>query len=281
MRNLCYNCMQQKPNNETKCPHCGYTNGSEKGEHYYLPEGSMLNERYIVGRVLGHGGFGITYIGLDTKFDTKVAIKEYLPSDISTRALGESTVSTFSGEKYDAYVYGLGRFIDEAKTLAKYNSHPCIVSINDYFEENNTAYIVMEYLDGISVSEYIKRSGSKISMDETLEIMRPVMDALVAVHKNGMIHRDVSPDNIFITKNKQVKLLDFGAARHAMSEKSKSLSVVLKPGYAPPRAILHQGQAGAVDGCICGGCNHVQVRYRGDSSRIHGAYCKRQYYLSA
>ena len=155
MNNLCYGCMKEKPEGTEKCPNCGYINGQDQGEHYYLPEGIKLNDRYVVGSVLGHGGFGITYIGLDTKFDTRVAIKEYLPSEISTRALGETTVSTFSGDKYDAYVYGLGRFIDEAKTLAKYNSHQCIVSINDYFEQNNTAYIVMEYLDGISLNEYL------------------------------------------------------------------------------------------------------------------------------
>lgn len=243
-KDLCYGCMAEKPDNTKKCPHCDYINGKEQGEHYYLPEGVKLNDRYIVGKVLGHGGFGITYIGFDTKFDTTVAIKEYLPSDISTRALGETTVSTFMGEKYDAYVYGLGRFIDEAKTLAKYNSHQCIVSINDYFNENNTAYIIMEYLDGISLGEYVKRNGGKISLDETLEIMRPILDALREVHKQGMIHRDVSPDNIFITKDKQIKLLDFGAARHAMSEKSKSLSVVLKPGYAPPEQYYTKGKQG-------------------------------------
>jgi len=237
--------MNEKPTNEEKCPHCGFINGQDQGEHYYLPEGAKLNDRYVVGRVLGHGGFGITYIGLDTKLDTRVAIKEYLPSDISTRALGETTVSTFSGDKYDAYVYGLGRFIDEAKTLAKYNAHQCIVSINDYFEENNTAYIVMEYLDGISLAQYLKRSNGRISYEETLEIMSPVIDALREVHSHGMIHRDVSPDNIFITKDKQIKLLDFGAARHAMGEKSKSLSVVLKPGYAPPEQYYTKGRQGA------------------------------------
>ena len=108
--NLCYGCMLTKTNNEDICPHCGHINGQDKGEHYYLPEGTKLNNRYIVGRVLGHGGFGITYIGLDIKFDTRVAIKEYLPSEISTRALGETTVSTFSCDKYDRCVYELVRY---------------------------------------------------------------------------------------------------------------------------------------------------------------------------
>jgi len=244
MADICYACFNSISGNEDKCPHCGYINNSAQDEHYYLAEGTRLRDRYITGRVLGHGGFGITYIGLDTSLDVKVAIKEYLPAEIATRTEGVSSVKSYSGDKYDAYIYGLGRFMDEAKTLAKYNQFPSIVSITDFFEQNNTAYIVMEYLDGISLSEYLKRSGGKMSVDETLEIMRPVMDALREVHSHGMIHRDVSPDNIFITKNKQIKLLDFGAARHAMSEKSKSLSVVLKPGYAPPEQYYTKGNQG-------------------------------------
>lgn len=240
----CYSCMKEYEQHNESCPFCGYKNGTETKEHYYLPEGTELENRYIIGRVLGHGGFGITYIGYDKKFGITVAIKEYLPSDISTRALGETTVTTFSGEKHDAYVYGLGRFIDEAKVLVQYNNHPCIVSINDFFEQNNTAYLVMEYLDGITLSEYLKESSGRISEAETLSIIRPVIDALREVHSADMIHRDVSPDNIYVTKKAQIKLLDFGAARYAMSEKSKSLSVVLKPGFAPPEQYYSRGNQG-------------------------------------
>lgn len=238
----CYSCMQQYDGEY--CTNCGYKNGSETQEHYYLSEGTVLQDRYTVGRVLGHGGFGITYIGHDDKFDMVVAIKEYLPSDISTRALGETTVTTFSGDKYDAYVYGLGRFIDEAKTLAHFAEYPSIVSVKDYFRQNNTAYIVMEYLDGITLSEYIKQSDGKMSEKETLSVIKPIIDALRQVHASGIIHRDISPDNIYITKSGQIKLLDFGAARHAMGEKSKSLSVVLKPGYAPPEQYYTRGKQG-------------------------------------
>ena len=240
----CMRCMKEYSEDSAVCIHCGYQPGSEAGEHYYLPEGAVLQDRYTVGKVLGHGGFGITYVGFDNRLKLKVAIKEYLPAEISTRAEGETTVKAFTGEKHDAYVYGLGRFIDEAQTLAQYNSHPCIVSANDFFEANNTAYLVMEFLEGITLGEYIQRSGGRISEEETLSIIRPVIDALREVHSGGMIHRDVSPDNIFITRQKQIKLLDFGAARHAMSEKSKSLSVVLKPGYAPPEQYYSRGKQG-------------------------------------
>lgn len=240
----CYNCFKEKPANEETCSHCGYTNSGEIDEHYYLPQGTILHDRYTIGRILGHGGFGITYVGHDNKLDILVAIKEYLPTDVASRAIGETTVTTFSGEKKEQYDYGLVRFLDEAKTLARYNQHPCIVSTTDYFESNNTAYLVMEYLDGISLNEYLKRKGGKITWHTTYEIMMPVIDALREVHKSGMIHRDVSPDNIYITKTGQVKLLDFGAARFAFSEKSKSLSVVLKPGYAPPEQYSTKGKQG-------------------------------------
>ena len=241
--NLCLNCFNEK-GGDGACPHCGYASGGASAEHYYLPEGTLLQERYIVGTVLGHGGFGITYIGYDTKLEKRVAVKEYLPTDISTRVPGQSSVTTFSGEKYDQFAYGLERFVGEAKTLARYGDNPGIVSISDYFNENNTAYIVMEYLDGITLAEYLKRSGGTVSYEETASIIRPVIEALGEVHAAGMIHRDISPDNIFITTNNQVKLLDFGAARHAMGEKSKSLSVVLKPGYAPPEQYYTRGKQG-------------------------------------
>lgn len=241
--NYCYGCMYNKENIDI-CPRCGYINGNSQEEHYYLKEGYILNGKYLVGKVLGHGGFGITYLGLDIKLQIKVAIKEYLPSDISTRALGETTVTTFSGEKGEQFEYGLKKFLDEARTLARYNSHPCIVSITDFFEENNTAYLVMEYLDGVPLNDYLKEMGGKIDFNVALNIMMPVMDALREVHSSGMIHRDVSPDNIYITSNKQVKLIDFGAARYAIGEKNKSLSVVLKPGYAPEEQYRTRGKQG-------------------------------------
>lgn len=244
INNICYGCMREKVNNEEKCSNCGYITGSKRSEHYYLEEGTMINNRYLIGRVLGHGGFGITYIGFDTRLDIIVAIKEYLPSDVASRALGEKTVTTFSGDKREQFDYGLKRFLDEAKSLARYNQHPCIVSTCDFFEENNTAYLVMEYLDGIPLNEYLKRKGGKIPFEAALEIMMPIMDALREVHKSGMIHRDISPDNIYITSTGQIKLLDFGAARFALGEKSKSLSVILKPGFAPPEQYYTKGNQG-------------------------------------
>lgn len=213
-------------------------------QHYYLKEGSLLNNRYRIGGVLGHGGFGITYVGQDEQLNMKVAIKEYLPGDFATRSEGSMEVKTYSGGNKEQYEYGLKRFLDEARTLAKYNDHPCIVSTLNYFEANNTAYLVMEFLDGISLKEYLKRKGGTLTFKESVSIMMPVMDALKEVHKDGIIHRDVSPDNIYITVKGSVKLIDFGAARYAFGEKSQSLSVILKPGYAPPEQYSSKGKQG-------------------------------------
>ena len=128
--------------------------------------------------------------------------------------------------------------------MAKFSQHANIVNVYDYFEANNTAYIVMEYMDGISLKDYLKKMGGKVSPAAALEIIRPVMEALKAIHAEGVVHRDISPDNIFILKNGQVKVLDFGAARLSVGDEEKTLSVVLKPGYAPPEQYRSKSRQG-------------------------------------
>ncbi|MDV3428439.1 MAG: protein kinase, partial [Bacillota bacterium] len=155
-----------------------------------------------------------------------------------------TTVSIFSGELKDSFNYGLEKYVEEARTLAAFSEEPGIVSILNYFMENNTAYIVMPYLEGITLKEYIENEGGKISYNKALDIMLPVTDALIEVHAAGMLHRDISPENIFITDSGQVKLLDFGAARYSMGEHSKSLSIILKPGYAPSEQYYTKGKQG-------------------------------------
>ena len=242
LENICKNCFEEIT--VMPCPHCGY-NGElpEKGE--ILSQGTILNGRYMLGKVLGHGGFGITYLGYDLNFEFKVAIKEYYPDGLCTRTRDSHTVHSYSGEATDNYQYGKSKFIDEGKTMAKLSEIAAIVNVKDYFMQNNSAYLVMEYLEGITLKDYLKsKSANKISWEETKEIILPVIRALSDVHKIGIIHRDISPDNIFITNKGQVKLLDFGAARFAMSEKSKSLSVILKQGYAPPEQYSSKGKQG-------------------------------------
>ena len=199
----------------------------------YLGTGTLLHNRYVVESLLGHGGFGITYSALDKILNVKVAVKEYLPRQLATRAEGQTKVSIFTGESRKHYEYGLKKFLEEAQSVARFAHHPNVVSARDYFEANGTAYMVMEYVEGVTLKEYLAKKGGRIAFEEAKGVMMPVMDALREVHHAGMLHRDVSPDNIYITTSAQVKILDFGAARYFAGEQSKSLSVILKSGYAP------------------------------------------------
>ena len=154
-------------------------------------------------------------------------------------------MSVFSGEARQQYDYGLRKFLEEAQSVARFAHHPNVVSARDYFAANGTAYMVMEYVEGVTLKEYLAKKGGRISFEEARGIMMPVMDALREVHQAGMLHRDISPDNIYITTSAQVKILDFGAARYFSGEQSKSLSVILKSGYAPEEQYRSSGKQGA------------------------------------
>jgi serine/threonine protein kinase len=211
----------------------------------YLANGTVLNNRYEIEGVLGHGGFGITYSAHDKLLNVRVAVKEYLPRQLATRAEGQTKVSVFTGEARQQYDYGLRKFLEEAQSVARFAHHPNVVSARDYFEANGTAYMVMEYVEGVTLKEYLRKKGGRISFEEARGIMMPVMDALREVHQAGMLHRDISPDNIYLTTSAQVKILDFGAARYFAGEQSKSLSVILKSGYAPEEQYRSSGKQGA------------------------------------
>jgi serine/threonine protein kinase len=205
----------------------------------------MLNNRYLIGKVIGVGGFGIVYIAWDNNLDIKVAVKEYLPKEYASRSNDHISILPYTGGAKDEYSIGAEKFLDEAKALAKFQDHPGIVTVHESFRTNNTAYMVMQYLDGLTLKEYLKRQpGEKMPFNMAVKAMIPIMDALKEVHKYGFVHRDISPDNIFITKQKQIKLLDFGAARYAIGEHSKSLTSVLKHGYAPVEQYSSKGNQG-------------------------------------
>ena len=240
----CMGCMSTYEAIDEMCPFCGYIEGTPAKEAYHIKPGSLLHDRYTVGRAIGFGGFGITYIAWDNKLMQKVAIKEYMPSEYATRVPGNLTVTIYDGERYTEFMTGLQKFLDEAQRLAKFQNVPGIVRILDCFSENLTAYIVMEYLDGMTLKQYLAEHGGKLPYEEAVEFILPVLAALQSVHKEGIIHRDISPDNIFITEDGEVKLLDFGAARYASTGYSKSLSVILKPGYAPAEQYLSHGEQG-------------------------------------
>ncbi len=208
-----------------------------------LPAGSVLAGQYVIDKVLGQGGFGITYAATDHKTDTKVAVKEFFPESMATRTQSVS-VTPFSGDIGESFQYGKTCFLQEAETLAQFIGNENIVKIHCYFEENGTAYFVMDFVEGTSFDRYIKDKGGKISYEETEKYLIPVMDALHAVHNKGIVHRDVTPDNIYITKDGVVKLLDFGAARYSLGDKSRSLDVVLKHGFAPKEQYTRRGRQG-------------------------------------
>ncbi|MCI8550768.1 MAG: DUF5050 domain-containing protein [Lachnospiraceae bacterium] len=213
----------------------------EQAQHQLSPD-TILNGKYLIKRVIGEGGFGITYEGVDLNLELKVAIKEYYPSGFVTR--GNSAVIAYAGSSEEYYEKGKKSFLNEAKTLARFQFLPGIVGVRDFFLENNTAYIVMEFLDGMTLKEYVNQSGGRLPAKQILDFMRPVIGSLAQVHGEGLIHRDISPENIIITKKGQVKLLDFGAAREISPSGEKSLSVLLKPGYAPEEQYRTHGEQG-------------------------------------
>lgn len=239
----CMGCMEDIEEGQEVCPICGYKQDTQVEEAYYLLPGTVIHGKYIVGRVLGYGGFGVTYIGWDAQLERKVAIKEYLPSSFSTRSYGTTQVSVFAGDKAEQFAKGMERFIKEAKRLAGVHQVPEIVQIYDCFMENDTGYIIMQYLEGKTLKQILKEK-KKLSYEETKAIILPVLKGLSKVHELGIIHRDIAPDNIMITKKDGVKILDFGAARYAVSVQSQSLSVVLKPGYAPEEQYRSHGNQG-------------------------------------
>ena len=258
-KDLCYNCFQERETKEGPCPYCGFDLAeNEKKFPVALRAGTVLNGRYIIGRVLGQGGFGITYLALDTQLNAKVAIKEFMPNDIATR-IG-TTVSVAMDTKSEEFAYGAERFQEEARTLAKFIGNPNIAAVTSYFDENDTSYFVMDYIEGISFKTYIANHGGKISVEETLNVMIPVLRALTAVHAEGFIHRDVTPDNIYITKDGMVKLLDFGSARYSIGDKSKSLDVILKVGYAPKEQYIRRSRQGPfTDVYSCAACFYAAI----------------------
>ena len=209
-----------------------------------LRKGTRLIGRYTIEGVLGQGGFGITYLGIDELHEKKVAIKEFFPQGIVTRNIEyrDTVTVTFVGEK-DNYEKGKERFLKEARTMAKFSKDEGIVKALDFFEINNTAYIVMEYLEGITLKQYL-RENQRIAPEDLIELLVPLIESLDEIHSQGMIHRDISPDNIMVLPDGRIKLMDFGAARDYTEFGEKSLSIVLKPGYAPPEQYQTHGVQG-------------------------------------
>lgn len=242
MRDFCGNCMTESDLRGGVCSNCGFRVSEYRIDPHHLAPGTVLKERYRVGRVLGEGGFGITYVGLDTVLDLKVAVKEFYLSGYVSRNNAVSA-EVHASANPETFERNREKFLQEAKVLARFSTEPGIVCVRDFFRENNTAYIVMEFLEGETLYRYLRRVG-RLSWQETWSLLEPVLESLGSVHSHNLIHRDISPDNIMMVKKGKMKLLDFGAAREYSADDPRSLSVVLKKGYAP----LEQHQSKGVQG---------------------------------
>lgn len=241
--NYCPYCMEQMAQDQNFCTHCGKSKNYVAPAHHLLP-GTLLRDRYMVGAALGEGGFGITYIGRDINLDMLVAIKEYFPSGFVSRSnkISPTIDNPTTTDRKEFFEKGCEKFLQEARILAKFSGRPGIVDVRDFFDQNNTAYIVMEYLKGETLKEILHRNGT-MPYNKVLQMLMPVFESLKEVHKKGLIHRDISPDNIMLV-DIGAKLLDFGAARDVASMDNKSVSVILKPGYAPEEQYRTRGAQG-------------------------------------
>jgi len=228
---LCINCFRIVRGDYEVCPYCGFTENGSAKEACQLRPGTILADRYIIGEVIGQGGFGITYKGFDTNLGSVVAVKEFYPSRCVSRAENEARVSVFSGERKQEYKAMLKRFLEEARNAALFWNEPDIVNVLAYFEQNGTAYMIMEYIEGILLKQRLEKEG-RLKPQEASIYMCAILQALSKIHEKGMIHRDISPDNIFLTGENTIKLLDFGTARFQQGE--SGASVVVKPGYSAP-----------------------------------------------
>ncbi len=230
--NTCFNCFSQTGGYDV-CPYCGHVAGTPNAPAFMLQPGMRIWGRYLIGTILGIGGFGVTYKAFDTRLQSVVAIKEFFPQNLASRMPGEIELRLFTGETFKNFEIHKQRFIEEGKNLAKFTGDAHIVNVLDSFEDNRTAYIIMEYLDGCTLKEYMAQCGGSIEFNRASEIMKDLLEGLKSIHLKGIIHRDISPDNIHILSSGNVKVLDFGAARFAAKEEWTQ-SVVVKKGYAPP-----------------------------------------------
>lgn len=231
--NRCYSCFKEFEEKYDICPFCGEVKNTQPKEPIYLYPGTILTGRYILGETVGSGGFGIIYKAWDTKLETVVAVKEFFASRLMTRAVGAKEVIVNKKSQAE-FEYRKNRFLAEARNMAKFGAHRSIPNIFEFFEDNGTAYIVMELLHGQGLKGYLQENNCKMDQDFVVLVANEVGNALISLHEQGIIHRDVAPDNIYICSDKElrIKLLDLGAAKLADAT-DDVIDIILKPGYSP------------------------------------------------
>ena len=248
MQKRCCNCFSLYDDLDGMCPYCGHILGESGKELYYLAPGTFLNspegKEYIIGEVIGFGGFGIIYLAWENGLERKVAIKEYYPSEMVTRGVGEQQVSVFSSKREAQYKKGLSNFLQEASIMSQCADCDNVCNSYNRFEANGTAYMVMEYLSGKTLKAYVKeRNGQPLEEKEILSFMIQTLVGLGEIHKRGVVHLDIAPDNIYVMPDGRIKIADFGAARSKTIKKDDS-EVVLKPGFAPPEQYRANAKVG-------------------------------------
>lgn len=242
---ICPFCFKDGMGKNQICRCCGYDVKKAQIHRLGLPQFKVIHSRYVLGCVLGSGGFGITYKAWDISSRSVCAVKEFVPLGIIGRDMGSGMIYPLSGAEEDNFEHGKQRFLEEACTLMNCRSIPGVVKIFDSFEENGTAYYTMEYLSGRHLARYTRERGGRLPLTEAWSIIRKAGVGLARVHSEvGIFHRDISPANIMVEDNGEVKLIDFGSAKYLTSQKSQELSVVIKPGYAPPEQYSRNGRQG-------------------------------------
>lgn len=241
----CYYCMKALDTNLDDCPSCGHYNSYVAMEQakYALPCGTLLHDRYIMGRVLGKGGFGITYIGFDSVLQTRVCIKEYYPTGAAYRdATRTMRVHWNPDSPAELTVSGRDHFMNEARKAAKLRNFQSVVKVWDVFSENETSYIVMDYIEGVTLKQFTQSLGRTLEPYEVVQLFTPVLNDLDAIHQLGIIHRDISPDNLMVQPNGELTLLDLGAAKDLRNDTGDATMHVARRGYSPPEQYLYYTQ---------------------------------------
>ena len=240
---LCMGCMNQMDDHLKICPHCGFDESSLKQESFFLDPGTIIGGKYIVGKVLKYGGHTVSYLGMDAEVNRKVVVKEYLPSDFSTRSEGETEITIYSGEAQIQFERGLTNFLNEANKIESLDKPEGIAKVYDCVAENDTGYVISEYLEGKTLKEILD-SGKRYNVKEATAFICKILKGLSKVHPMNIIHCDISPETIMVTDSGEIKLLDFGATRYVTTANSKSLAIILKQGYAPEEQYRSSGKRG-------------------------------------
>ena len=228
----CLGCMAEYDAQYGTCPYCGCEPRIADEYSFLLQPGTTLNEKYLIGKAIASGGVSCTYVAWDKALQQRVVAKEYLPIGLVDRPVGQAKVKVVSDERVTQFSAGLMGFLDEARRLVQLQNTPGIVRIYDSFRANNTAYIVMGYLEGETLATLLEREG-KISIDCAIEMLTPVFKALDAIHTTGFIHLNVTPYNILFTRTGQTKLIGLVPTRYGTSISNKSTSGIITSGFSP------------------------------------------------